>query len=78
MDARIVVSVEGSHLSHVVLSMADNGVLLVLQPPDRFATVYKEYTDCVHMRFGFVVCDKSHTGFVVNMDDLRRTLDLAM
>lgn len=77
LDAPIVVSVEGSHLSHVIFSMADRGTMLVLQPPDRFAMPYKEYTDAVGMRFAFVVGRAASDGFEIDLDDIAATLDLA-
>lgn len=75
LDAKIVVSVEGSHKSHMVLSMAERGALVVLQPPDRFSMVYKECADCMDIRFGFVVGNKAPDGFTVETADLLRLLD---
>ncbi|MEZ5458871.1 MAG: glycosyltransferase family 61 protein [Steroidobacteraceae bacterium] len=76
LDAPLVVSVEGSHLSHVIYSMAERGTMLVLQPPDRFAMPYKEYTDALGMGFAFVVGDAAQGGFSVNLDELAATLEL--
>jgi hypothetical protein len=76
LDARIVVGVEGSHLSHAIYSAADGCAFLVLQPPDRFAMAYKEFTDRLDMTFAFLVGDRSENGFVVPPDDLRRMLDV--
>jgi hypothetical protein len=76
LDAPVVISVEGSHLSHVIFSMAGRGTMLVLQPPDRFAMPYKEYTDAVGMRFAFVVGRAATAGFEIDLDDLAATLDL--
>jgi len=76
LDAPVVVSVEGSHLSHVIFSMADRGTMLVLQPHDRFAMPYKEFTDAVGMRFAFVVGRPAADGFAIDLDDLAATLDL--
>lgn len=73
--ARVVVSVEGSHISHSVYSMADNATLLVLQPPDRFSTAFKDFTDCLDMRFAFLVGDKTLEGFDINIADLERLLN---
>ena len=50
--ARIVIGVEGSHLSHAIFSMADDGAFLKAQPPDRFAMPYKEFADRLGHRFG--------------------------
>ncbi len=75
LDSKVVVSVEGSHLSHTIYSMADDGAFLVLQPPDRFALNYKELTDCLDMRYAFLVGDPSSSGFTVPLGDLQRILD---
>jgi hypothetical protein len=76
LNAKIVVSIEGSHMSHVIFTMADNGVFVVLQPPDRFSAVYKEIADCIGIKFAFIVGDNTIGGFTVKPDDLRRILDL--
>lgn len=76
LHAPLVISVEGSHLSHVIYTLADRGTLLVLQPPDRFAMPYKEYTDAMDMRFAFLVGEPSGNRFRIPADDLRRMLDL--
>jgi hypothetical protein len=55
--------------------MADDGAFLVLQPPDRFALNYKELTDCLDMRYAFLVGDPSSSGFTVPLGDLQQILD---
>lgn len=75
MNAKIVVSIEGSHLSHVLYTMADGGAFIVIQPPDRFAMVYKEFTDCLGMKYAFLVGDESNKGFKIELDDLKRIID---
>ncbi len=75
LDARLVVSIEGSQVSHAIFSMADDAALVLLQPPDRFGMQYKEFTDAMGMRFGFVVCDPVDDGFKVDIDELLRLLD---
>ncbi len=75
LDARVVVSIEGSQISHAIYAMADDAALVVLQPPDRFCTQYKEFTDAMGMRFGFVVCDPGDEGFSVNIPELLHLLD---
>lgn len=75
LEARIVVGVEGSHLSHAIYSMADDGVFLVLQLPDRFAMAYKEYADRMGMRFAVLVGDPASQGFSVSTGDLLKMLD---
>ncbi len=78
LGAPIVVSVEGSHLSHAIFTVADGGTFLVLQPPDRFAMPYKEFTDRLEMRFAFLVGNKTTGGFMIPPNDVRRMLDRLM
>lgn len=74
--ARVVISVEGSHKSHVIFSMADEACLLVIQPPDRFAMYYKEFTDCLDMKFGFLVGETAPGGeWRVDIRDLGKLLE---
>lgn len=75
LDARVIVGVEGSHLSHVIYSMADDGAYLVIQPPDRFTMTFKDFTDRMDMRFGFVVGKPEEDGFSVDLDELQRMLE---
>jgi hypothetical protein len=73
--AKVVVGVEGSHLSHAIYSMADDAAFLVIQPPNRFSMSYKDFADGMGMPFAFVVGDEVDDGFVVAADELRATLD---
>ncbi len=75
LNARLVVSVEGSHLSHVIYSAAENATLLVLQPPDRFAMPYKEYTDRMGMGFAFLVGLPTAEGFEVPVHEVEAMLE---
>ncbi len=75
LGAKLIVGVEGSQLTHGLFSMADDGTLLTLQPPYRFNNVYKDYTDCLGMKYAFVVGKEVADGFEINLEDLARTLD---
>lgn len=75
LDARIVIGVEGSHLSHAIYTIADTGAFLVIQPPERFALPYKEFADRMGMNFGFVVALPAEGGFAVDLDDILMMLD---
>ncbi|KIC41617.1 hypothetical protein RA27_10310 [Ruegeria sp. ANG-R] len=76
LDVPVIVSVEGSHLAHGIYSIAAGGTFLVLQPPNRFAMAFKEFTDRAGMQFAFTVGHPAANGFSVDIDDLERTLDL--
>jgi len=76
LNAEIVMGVEGSHLSHAIFSMRENASLVVIQPPQRFAMNYKEYTDCLGMNFAFIVGnDIGGDDFTVDLDDLQKLLE---
>ena len=74
--ARVVVGVEGSGLAHGILGLAPGGSLLVLQPPDRFVTVYKNTVEREGQHFAFVVGQPRGDGFYVDPAEVERTLDL--
>ena len=74
--AKIVVGVEGSTMAHGFFSLADEGTICILQPPFRFNALYKEYADCVGMRFAYVVGTEDSEGFTIDLDELGHTLDL--
>ena len=74
MGAKLVIGSEGSHLAHALYAMAEGGVLFVLQPPYQFNNIFKDYTDCLDMRYAFVTGSAAEGGFTVDTDDLARTL----
>lgn len=74
--ARIAIGVEGSSLGHALLTLADQGALLTIQPPYRFNNVWKDFTDLLGMRYGFVVANGDQDGFDIGLDDILRTVDL--
>jgi hypothetical protein len=77
LGAKVILSVEGSHLSHIQFSMADDAILIVIQPANRFAMIYKEFTDCLGMKFAFFVADKGSDGrMAINLDELKQLLDV--
>lgn len=75
LGANVVIGVEGSQLTPAIYALGDSGIILALQPPDRFSTCHKEYTDLLGMRYGFLVGDPVRDGFKVNIDTLARLLD---
>ncbi len=75
LGAKVVVGIEGSHMLHGVFSMADRGTLCILQPPYRFNNVLKDYTDCLDMRYAFVVGKHVPKGFMIELEDLARLLN---
>jgi hypothetical protein len=78
LGARIIIGVEGSQLAHGVYSLAAGGVMCALQPPYRFNNVFKDYLDCIDqdLRYAFVVGRPVDAGFVIDLNDLARTLEV--
>jgi capsular polysaccharide biosynthesis protein len=75
-NAQVVVSMEGSHLTHCTFSIPSNSGVLVLQPSDRFASVHRGWTMCLGVRFGFVVGSRGQFGYIFSGSEIERTLDL--
>ena len=78
LDARVVLGVEGSQLTHALPAAADGATLLTLQPPHRFGSPLKVYAEEIGLRWGFLIGQpRSKESWAVDLDELRRTLDLA-
>ncbi|WP_207102735.1 glycosyltransferase 61 family protein [Paracoccus shandongensis] len=74
--ARVAIGVEGSSLGHAFMTLADNGALLTIQPPYLFNNLWKDFTDLMGMRYGFVVAEGDREGFDASLDEILRTIDL--
>ncbi len=75
LGAKIVVGVEGSQLMHGLFTLEEEGTMLMLQPPYRFNNIYKDYTDCLGLKYSFVVGKQVANGFEISTERLARTLD---
>lgn len=74
--AKVVIGVEGSHLTNGMLWMSERGTMVVIQPPNRFNMVLKDWADCIGIRFAFVVGEAAEAGsFRANIGALNRMLD---
>src|SRR5262245_64822203 len=73
--ARIIISVEGSQLSHALYTLRERGGLLVIQPPDRFFNSHMDWARALGIRYAFVVGEQRGAGFHIPVDDLLRTTD---
>ena len=76
MDARIVVTLEGSHLSHCWFSPENRSGVVTLQPPNCFTSITKGWLDAVSARFGFVVGDRGNGCTWFSVSDILKTVDL--
>ncbi len=75
--ARLVVSVEGSHLNHLHFAMQPGACLITLVPADYFNAIHVGIAQAVGLRYGFMVIDPVENGYRVDCDDLLATRDLA-
>jgi capsular polysaccharide biosynthesis protein len=74
--AKVVVGVEGSHLTHALLCMPPGSTLVTIQPPERFDAVLKDWCDCKGVRYGFVVGEPATDGFSVSHEKLDQLLQM--
>jgi hypothetical protein len=74
--APVIVGLEGSSMSPSILTVRDGGAIVNLQSPFRFNNLYKDYTDALGLRYGFVVGTPQESSFTIDPDDVERTLDL--
>ncbi len=74
--APVVIGLEGSQMAPSILTLRDGGALVNIQSPFRFNNLYKDYTDALGLRYGFVVGTPKENSFTVDPDDVERTLDL--
>ena len=75
--AAIVAGVEGSALAHAILLGAPDMTLIAIQPPRRFNNLWKDFTDLLGMRYGFVVARPEGADFAADPEEILRTADLA-
>jgi Glycosyltransferase 61 len=75
--SRLVISVEGSQISHALYTLRDGGGVLAIQPPRRLFNSHMDWTRVLDMHYGIVVgLDQGNQDFTLPVDDLLRTLDL--
>jgi len=77
-NAKMVVSLEGSHNDHCALACPENSGLLVLQPADRFAAFQRAWCECIGIRYGFVVGEAQHAGYDFSLSEILRTVELML
>ena len=75
LDAKIIISIEGSQLSHATYNLAEGGAILVLQPPDRFYNPHHDWSRLLGMRYAIVVGQVSETSYTDDPDEVLRMLD---
>ncbi|MDO8904327.1 glycosyltransferase 61 family protein [Hydrogenophaga sp.] len=74
--APLVVSMDGSQQNHLYFSMPPGSSLLSFIPGDRFTATNFGYATAAGIHFGMLVVDKVEGGYVVDVANMMRTLDL--
>lgn len=74
-SARIIVSMEGSHVNHAYFSAPDHAKVLLLIPADRVSLVHAGIARALGFGFGFCVISAEPGGYRVEINELLSTLE---
>jgi capsular polysaccharide biosynthesis protein len=75
-NAKIVVSIEGSHVSHCTATLPENAGIVLLQP--RFATIHRGWANNLSVHYGLVVVNQTYRGTYFSKDEILKTVDLML
>jgi Glycosyltransferase 61 len=76
--AKVVVSIDGSHLGHAHMALRPGSAMVTLVPHDRFTLNQVGRSRAHQVSPGFLVLSGSQTqGYLVDLDELLRTVELA-
>lgn len=79
LNASVVVSIEGSQLDHAILAMPKGTAMVILVPQDRFLLRFVGLCRARGIQPGFVVVEgKLESGYHADLDEILRTVDLAL
>lgn len=76
MNAEVCVTMDGSHQNHALFFLRKSGLLMIIQPADRFALTGLQRAPAFGMQGSFVVADAAEGGYQLDPDRILRTLDL--
>lgn len=75
LDARMIITVEGSQATHGTYTLAEKGALLVLQPPARFYNPHLEWVRLLDMDYGIVIGRAEGDGFHIDPNEVLTMVD---
>lgn len=75
LDAKLVITLEGSHQNHVLYTLADSGSLIILQPPNLFNNSAKDWCNVLGFKHGLSICKATEEGFVVNIETIIKLIE---
>ena len=76
--APLVVSVDGSHLNHAIFAMDCRKAVVSLIPGDRFTMIHRGICHAVGLRFGCLVMPRQGEGYVADVAEILKTVDLVI
>ncbi|GJL91143.1 glycosyltransferase 61 family protein [Hyphococcus sp.] len=76
LDAKTLVSIEGSHASPGIYTNAEGGGYVAISPPTIFNNVAKDWSSALGMKYGLVVGEEDGAAFKVNVRDLLTVVDM--
>jgi len=75
LNAKMIITIEGSQAAHGVYMLGKGGSMLILQPPERFYNAHQEWTRVTGMKYGTVVGTKDNTSFHVSPSEVLAMVD---
>lgn len=73
----IIVGVEGSHMSHALFLIKENGVILQISLSDRFNNLFNDYANSIGFNYACCVAEKKQDRYFVDVDAVLETINLA-
>lgn len=75
LDARMIISIEGSQACHGLFALAAGGSFLIIQPPERFYNPLRNWASLLGLNYGIVVGQKDVVSFHVDPGEVLRMVD---
>lgn len=75
LDARIVITVEGSQATHGTYTLADDGAILILQTPHRFYNPHHEWARLLGVHYGTVVGRATNQSYHMDLGEVLQMID---
>lgn len=75
LDARMIITIEGSQAAHGVYMLGDGGAMLILQSPDRFYNPHHEWARLIGMGYGTIIGTPDEVSFHMNPSEVLAMAD---
>lgn len=79
LDAKFVLTIEGSHSTHALYTIAEDACLMVIVSPTLFSNTAKDWVESLDMDYGFVVgTDEGANSFSVDLNSVFKTIEMML